>query len=293
MRLFTRLLLFSLLLPIVFSLPGCNSDAKKLEEKDKELADLRQVIDMEKREMENDYSDFVAQYGEMKQTIKNDSLVARLDQEQKRAEQLLQELRTLKSSSAAEILRLKKELATVRAVLRSYIRQVDSLQQINQALTGERDAARADAQRTREENTAITQQNTSLNEKVAIAAQLNATSISLSAKKKNGKDARKVKDISSFQIAFTIARNVTARTGNRTVYARVLKPSGEVLGRTATFQYQGRTLESTAQKLIEYNGEELRITLFAPVNEHLSAGSYTVHIFCDGQMIGQGSASVR
>lgn len=86
---------------------------------------------------------FALQYDELKNSVKNDSLLTQLEKEQKRAEDLLQELRSVKSNDAREIARLKRELATVRQVLRTYIRQVDSLQRLNQTLTNERDAARA------------------------------------------------------------------------------------------------------------------------------------------------------
>lgn len=267
---------------------GCNSNA----DKDKELAELRQLAEMDRREMENQYADFAAQYGEMKKDIKDDSLVARLDAEQKRAESLLQELKNLKTSSAAEILRLKKELATVRAVLRDYIRQVDSLQQLNQQLTSERDAALADADRTRRENNSISERNTQLSEQVAVAAQLNATGVSISALKKNDKAAKRSKDITKFTISFTITRNVTAKTGNRTVYVRLLKPSQEVVGKAGTFSYENKTIDYSAARSVEYTGEEQRVTLYVPVNEFLSAGTYSAYVFTDGQMIGSGSMSI-
>ena len=123
-------------------LPACNGQKS---DKEKELAELRQLAELDRREMENQYAEYAAQYGE-KKTIKDDTLQARLNAEQLRAERLLAELKNTKATSSAEILRLKKELATVRAVLRDYIRQVDSLQQKNIRLTSERDAARADAQ---------------------------------------------------------------------------------------------------------------------------------------------------
>ena len=47
------------------------------------------------------------------------------------------------STDAAEIKRLKKELETVRAVLRTFVIQVDSLQRENGRLTNERDVARS------------------------------------------------------------------------------------------------------------------------------------------------------
>ena len=271
---------------------SCNDNAKKLADKDKELEELRQLAELDKREMENQYAEFASQYGELKKNVRDDSLIARLNQEQARAEALLKELKNTRANSSAEILRLKKELATVRAVLRDYIRQVDSLQQLNLTLIGERDQARADAERTRAENSNIQAENSHLNEKVAIAAQLNATGISISPLKKNGKAAKKSKDITRFSISFTITRNVTANAGNRTVYVRLLKPNQQVVCESGTFSYENRQIGYSAAKTVEYNGQETHVTLYVPVSEFLSAGTYGAYIFADGQMIGSGSVQL-
>lgn len=272
---------------------SCNDDKKKLADKEKELEELRQLAEIDKREMENQYAEFASQYGELKKNVRDDSLVNRLNQEQARAEALLKELKNTKASSSAEIIRLKRELATVRAVLRDYIRQVDSLQQLNQTLVGERDEARADAERTRQENTSIQAENSHLNEKVAIAAQLNATGVSVSALKKNGKAAKKSKDIVRFAVSFTITRNVTAAAGNRAVYVRLLKPNQQVVSQSGSFNYENRSIGFSASKNVEYTGQEMKVTVYIPVSEYLSAGSYTAYIFADGQMIGSGSMSMN
>ena len=289
----THFFIGSFLLSILgLCLLSCNDNAKKLADKDKELEELRQLAELDKREMENQYAEFASQYGELKKNVRDDSLIARLNQEQARAEALLKELKNTRANSSAEILRLKKELATVRAVLRDYIRQVDSLQQLNLTLIGERDQARADAERTRAENSNIQAENSHLNEKVAIAAQLNATGISISPLKKNGKAAKKSKDITRFSISFTITRNVTANAGNRTVYVRLLKPNQQVVGESGTFSYENRQIGYSAAKTVEYNGQETHVTLYVPVSEFLSAGTYGAYIFADGQMIGSGSVQL-
>ncbi len=277
---------------VAASFTGCGS--KSDSDKDKELSELRQLAEMDRREMENQYADFAAQYGEMKKDIRDDSLVARLDAEQRRAEGLLQELRNLKSTSASEILRLRKELETVRAVLRDYIRQVDSLQQINQTLTTERDAARAEAERTRLENSSSNERNSALSEQVAVASQLNATGIAISADKRNGKPAKRSKDVARFTVSFTVTRNVTARAGNRTVYVRLLKPGQSVVNNSGSFAYENKRIEYSAARSIEYTGQEQRVTLYVPAsNEMLTAGTYSAYIFIDGQMIGSGSMSLK
>ena len=259
-------------------LTGCNSDSKKLADKEKELEELRQLAELDKQEMENQYAEFALQYGEMKKTIRDDSLVARLDAEQRRAESLLKGL--------------KKELATVREVLKDYIRQVDSLQQLNQALMGERDAALADAARSKNEITGLNERNAGLSEKVAIAAQLNATAVSIQPLKNNGKAARKSKDIRRFCVSFTITRNVTAEAGNRMVYVRMMKPNQQVVNPSGTFAYENKNIEYSAAKNVEYTGQEVRVTMYVPVSEFLGAGRYTAHIFADGQMIGSGSLNL-
>ena len=278
------------------SLAGCKKGSDETErllaEKDKELADLRQLAEMDRREMENEYAQFAAQYGELKMTIRDDSLATRLEAEQRRAQQLMEELKRVKSTNASEILRLRRELETVRAVLRDYIRQVDSLQRLNQNLVVERDSARREVARARQENNTMAQHNASLSEKVAIAAQLNATGIHIQALKANGKPAKKMKDIKRFCISFTITRNVTAQAGNRPVYLRLMKPGKQVASPHGSFTYEGKQIEYSAVKNIEYSGQEVSVTMYVDMNEFISAGQYSVHIFTDGQMIGSGNINI-
>lgn len=273
--------------------PGCNSDSKKLKEAEKELEELRQLAELDKREMENQYTQFALQYDELKKSVKDDSLIVRLNNEKKRAEELLQELRQLRNNDVAEIRRLKKELATVRAVLRSYILQVDSLQRLNLALIGERDSARAQLGKAATEITTLAEERASLTEIVAIAAQLNATDVTVEPVKKNGRTAKRSKDIQSFTISFSINRNVTADTGERQVYVRLLKPTQAVVNKSGVFAYEDREIEYSAVKNIEYTGQEQRVTLYVPVKEYLGAGQYTAYIFVDGQMIGSGSVTMK
>lgn len=294
MRKLTHILMggFILLFVVGAALSSCG-DSEKLKEKEREIEELRQLAELDRREMENQYAEFAVQYAELKKTVQNDSLAALLDKEQKRAEQLLKELKNVKANSSAEILRLKKELATVRAVLKDYIRQVDSLQQLNVALVGERDRALAEAARTRKENTAISQVRAQLEEKVEIAAQLNATGVTITPLKKNGKAAKKSKDIKTFSIDFTVTRNVTATTGNRMAYVRLMKPNNQLVNPTGQFEYENRTIDYSAAKAIEYDGEEQKVQLYVPALEYLSAGKYHAYIFIDGQMIGSGAVELN
>lgn len=248
--------------------------------------EMQELADLDKKEMENEYEQFARQYSEMKTQINNDSIVAQLTQEQLRTQQLLEELKNVKSTNAREIARLKKELATVRAVLRSYVLEIDSLNRVNQTLADENNRMKGQYAEATRQIEGLSNEKASLSEKVAIAAQLDATNIRMTAKKKNGKAAKKIKDCKSIEVSFLIARNVTATNGMRTLYVRITTPTGAVLGNGATFSYENRNMEYSMKKSIEYTGEEVTVSTYWNVTEFLSAGNYIVSIFADGNMIG-------
>ena len=92
--------------------------------------ELVMEFNLDKEDLENQYTDFARQYDELKLTVSNDSLSVLLEQEQLKTQRLLEELRTVKSSNATEIRRLKKELASLRKVMIGYINQIDSLNRL-------------------------------------------------------------------------------------------------------------------------------------------------------------------
>ena len=257
-----------------------------LQEQKQVNADMQELAKLDKQEMENEYERFTLQYSEMKTKINNDSIIEQLTQEQMRTQQLLEELKKTKADDAREITRLKKELATVRAVLRDYVMQIDSLNRQNERLREENTRVKGELAERNTQIAGLNSEKASLSEKVAIASQLDATNIQLVALKKNNKPVKKIKDCKSMQVNFTITRNVTATNGQRTIYVRIQNPGGNTLNGGGTFAYENKNLQYTMKKNIEYTGEETSLSLFWQVSQMLEAGDYRVSIFVDGNMIG-------
>ena len=257
-----------------------------LQEQKQVNRDMQELAELDKQEMENEYERFALQYSEMKTQINNDSIVEQLTQEQMKTQQLLEELKKVKADDAREITRLKKELATVREVLRSYIIQVDSLNRLNESLKQENSRVNAVLQERNSQIAGLSNEKASLSEKVAIAAQLDATNISLSLLNKRDKPTKKLKDAKKMQVNFTITKNVTASNGNRTIYVRIQNPGGNTLSGGGSFAYENRNLEYSMKKTIEYTGEEVSVATFWNVSQMLEGGQYRVSIFADGNMIG-------
>ena len=264
-----------------------------LDNQKKENKAMQELAELDKKEMENEYQQFATQYSEMKTQISNDSIIAQLTAEQEKTERLLKELKDTKSNDAREIARLKRELATVRAVLRSYVIEIDSLNRLKQNLTAENSRIKGQYNEATRQIEGLNSERASLSEKVAIAAQLDATGISMQLKNKKGKKTDKTSKCKTVQVNFTIAKNVTASNGTKTFYVRITSPSGTTLGGGGTFNYQNRSLEATMRKAVEYDGRETTISTFWNVSQSLMAGTYQVSVFADGNMIGSRSFSFK
>lgn len=257
--------------------------------------ELTQEFELEKEDLENQYTTFARQYDELRLTVSNDSLSSLLEQEQLKTQRLLEELRTVKSSNAREIRRLRNELATLRKVMISYINQIDSLNR----LTAQQKEIIADV--TQKYNAAsatinnLSQEKKALNQKVTLAAQLDATAIEVTPLNKRNKRTKRTKNIVQLKIDFVISKNITAQTGEKTLYVRITKPDNDVLTKNDAdvFAYENRNLRYSIKKYIEYTGEEQPVTVYWDVEEFLYAGTYRIDIFTDGNLIGSQNFSLN
>ena len=265
---------------IVLLVAGVAYLAYSLSQQTQANRDMEELAVLDKQEMEGEYRQFADQYSEMKTRINNDSIIAQLTREQERTEQLLQELKNTKATDAAEITRLKKELASVRAVLRSYVLEIDSLNRLNQALQDENSRVRSELEESNLQNQALSSDNATLSEKVAIAAQLNAVNIDIMMITK-GALSSKTKDrvkhphkiggsTNEMKVRFVLSRNVTASNGMRSIYVRVLTPTGSVLNATGKCAFEDKQVDFTAAKNIEYTGEETPMEFYVAKKETLS-----------------------
>ena len=254
--------------------------------------EIQEFMALEKEEMLNDLTTAQIQYDELMVRINNDSLKFKLEREQMRTQQLLEELEHVKSTSAAEITRLKKELKTVRAVLKNYVIQIDSLNRENESLKKENKAVRNKYKEASQKISSLSEEKQALSEKVTLASQLDATGVQLTLLKKNGKETRSIKHARQIIITFTITKNVTAPTGDKVAYIRIMQPDQELLTKSIgnTFAYENRKIEYSIRRKFEYTGESHDMTLYWDIEETLKEGEYNAYIFVDGNMIGSGKA---
>ncbi len=110
-------ILIPLIIVLLLLAGGATWLALQLNEQKQENAAMQELAELDKKEMEKEYEQFTRQYSELKTQINNDSILAQLTKEQLRTQELLKELQQVKATDAAEITRLKKELAPSSAAM--------------------------------------------------------------------------------------------------------------------------------------------------------------------------------
>lgn len=260
-----------------------------------QMSEMQQQFTIDKQELEDEYEAISLQYEGFKFSVQNDSLLYKLENEQAKVLRLQEELRMTKASDQAEIKRLKDELATLRKILRSYVQQIDSLNRLNEQLRAENRQITDQYQKTSQTLRQVSQEREQLSERVSLAAQLVATNISAKAVNDRGKDQSRLSRSTQFVVSFTIARNITAEPGERTVYVRMMTPDGSVLSKSPsnTFPYENGNILYSMKRIVEYGGEEIPVTMYWDIEEFLMPGTYKADIFADGHHIGAYSFDMK
>jgi len=254
-----------------------------------QMSEMVEQLEFEKESLQDEYEDLAIQFdGYQQMDVKNDSLQDELAKEQQRVRDLLEELRITKVTNARRINELKKELATVRAVMVGYVHQIDSLNQTNQRLTEENNQYRRQNQAITQANNELTQQKTQLERVVTRAARLEVEEFEMLPLNKRDRKTTIFNQIQKLQFTYTIRKNVTSETGNKTVYLVLRRPDGEVMQKSDTHQFifENQRVPYSLRQSVEYAGEDIAQTLYWNVEEILQQGTYTAEFFIDGQLCG-------
>ncbi|MDE6367704.1 MAG: hypothetical protein K2K94_00530 [Muribaculaceae bacterium] len=246
-------------------------------------------LDYEQQQLTQDAENLdreFAVFENSRQLIMDDSVKRDLNEKYENArlqvEALQAELKNQKNKSAAEIKKLKNEIETLRALLRHYVEEINRLNQENEALRTENAQIKEQNTKLNNKVVATSRENEQLSKRMTLAEKLNITGLNLTPLNKKGKKEKKVQKAAQLMVTFTIPQNNSTPVGEKTIYLRIVSPSGQLLGNGGTFKFEGGSVECSAKKIVEYAGEEISgVTIYWDVNTALTAGDYTVELFAD------------
>lgn len=261
------------------------NEAMEAERQAREAAELTLQQDLANSEFQSLEQEFT-NLENPRNMIATDSVKMRLTEKYEAArlevEKLQRELKDTKTKTAKEIEDLRGQIATLRALLKHYIEEIDRLNKENEALRTENAEIKDRNAQLTTQVQETTRQNQQLNERMELAEKLNVTGVTLEALNAKGRTEKKVKKAKQLMVTFTIPQNNSTPAGEKTIYLRLTTPEGQMLEGGGTFKFEGASLSCSAKKVIEYGGQEISgIHIYYDVQTALNPGTYTVELFAD------------
>jgi hypothetical protein len=247
-----------------------------------------ELLKVDRDSIQSNLSHLITEYDSLKFT--NDTIAAKLVEANEMMEQLKRERRW----NYAKIKEYEKEVGTLRSVMRNYLKQIDSLNNLNKKLVAENVTYRKEISTARLRADVAEEKASELENRVRQGAVLRVRSISMVALNSRDNEVSRVKNATTLRVDFAISSNELAAPGNRKVYLCIKSPDGYLLTSESmpTFEYQGMKVGYSAVREVDYQNEDVEVSIYYR-GSGFTEGAYSIEIYTDGNLIGTGSVSMR
>ncbi|MBR5812584.1 MAG: hypothetical protein IKY80_06255 [Alistipes sp.] len=246
------------------------------------------LLEQDRTKIQGDLDSLIVSFDDLK--IKNDSIAANLEE----ANQLMEQLKNERRLNYAKIRAYEKEVGTLRTVMQGYIRQIDSLNNINKKLTRENISYKKEISSAKLRAEMAEERAEELNNKVRVGSVIRARSISLEALNSKSKAVTRVKGAARLRVNFVLAANELAEPGNKVIYACVTSPEGYLLAspNAGNFDFEGEKKLYSQQREMAYEGNDLSGAIYID-GTGFTPGTYHIELYTDGRLIGESDVALR
>ena len=254
---------------------------------------LVEELNVEKMELAAQLDSLQADYEGL--SSEYDTINAQLDSSREEVAQLIERVKKTEATNRAKIRQYEKELGTLRSIMRGYIVQIDSLNTLNHKLTVEAATARREAAEHRRKSEELTAEVETLSGKVATGSVIKARALNVIAYNSNSKSIDRASKVVKLLCNLTLIENDLAPKGPVRVYVRVTAPDGTLLrdGNGDSFELDGKLLEATASREVDYNGNELEVGIYVNNISSFMPGIYTVKAYTVQSALGSTELLLR
>ena len=256
---------------------------------------ISEKILVEKNTVEVDLLDLQKDY----QNLQSNDAAMQLDIDAKREriEELIKEAAKHKGD-ATIISKLKKETQTLRSIMQSYVRTIDSLNTLNQTLVAEKKTVLKQLGSEKEKQSVLIKEKDELKSTIAKGSILSCFNISAKAVlyKRGGKkesETNKARKTEKIKVSFSLGENKIAKAGEKTIYVRIMTPDGKELAKSyddnCRFNFNQSSGYFAGRETLNYANAELNGVTYCEGQGEYVPGNYIIEITCDGVVIGNTS----
>ena len=252
----------------------------------KELEEEKTELAQQMTELQTDFANLNSDY---------EAINHQLDTSREQVALLIEKLNKTEATNRAKIRQYEKELGTLRSIMKGYVAQIDSLNTLNKQLTADAAAARREAAESRRVSQELSQQVENLSSQVNAGKVLKSRAISLDGYYSNDKPGDRHSRVTYMVANVTLVENSLADHGPVRVYIRVKDPDGTLLmnSESTSFTVNGITLQATASREVDFEGNEVDLSIYINDTGEFQKGLYTMEAYTEKSLLGRAECMLR
>ncbi len=211
----------------------------------------------------------------------NDTLNNELMIEREKVAQLIERVQKTEANNKAKLRQYEKELGTLRSIMRSYIKQIDSLNTLNNTLRAEAAAAKKEASASRNRYESLKSTTEELGKQVEMGSVIKGRSLYMEGITDTGKETQRAGRVSKLKACLYLVENTIAKKGPITVYLRIKGPDGILMTgeNQQIFTSNGEQMIYSASREVDYQGDEIEVCIYFNQSGKFAKGVYTVDAY--------------
>lgn len=261
----------------------------------KEHAGILGEIKVEKDAIQTELTAMATRYDSL--STENDTINEQLVLAQSKVRDLLIEVEQTKKVSYNKISGYQKQVTTLRGIMKDFIVQIDSLNEINKVLRAENLEVKEQFKEVEQQNVQLSKEKQNLQQNLQRASKLEARELIAEALNSRSKATKFAKRTEKIRIYFVLSKNVTTKRGAKNIYARISRPDQLLMVKSENdvFQFEDLKIQYSAMREVNYEGNELPVAIFwdNTTEPELMTGTYTINMFADGNEIGETTLEIK
>ena len=275
------LVLVVLLIPAGFLSVKWGLKAKTIEEDYALIQSARQLFEDQNTALRHDAESLVLALESLKG--QNDTMLVKYQE----AVIMLEQLQREKTYNYDQLARYRREVETLRGVMRGYLAQIDSLNNVNSTLQAQNIAFRSEISNAQLRADVAEERADELDTRVRIGAVIRSSGIRMVALNNNSREVRSIRRAARLRVDFELTANDLAEPGEKSVYVCITGPDGYQLtpSEMIIFSFEGEDMMASAMRKVDYENQSVPVSIYYD-GGGFERGTYKVDIYLDGRLSG-------
>ena len=246
------------------------------------LESARALFEEENSLLASQTEDLVAELEQYKHD--SDSMMVRYQE----AVVMLEQLQKEKTYNYQQLAKYKREVETLKGIMKQYVRQIDSLNTINNSLQKQNVAYKNQIASANLRANVAEEKADELGTKVRIGAVIQTSAIKMVALNDKSKEVRRIRQATRLRVDFELTANALAEPGEKSIYLCITNPEGYSLYPTdglIPFTYEGSEMFASAMRKVDYENQSVPVSIYFDGASFIK-GTYKVDVYIDGRHCG-------